>query len=875
MSFVLGPKTVFRVLLAAALVAVTAGVAGRAGVAWAQAPATLATPAVGSGDYRASDGVFIPGRALAGEADATAVEVNPAQLGFLGGSSLVLVGDMASDTAPLPGRGVSLMAGAPLLLNSAFGIGIHGIGRAVQPGGGVVDGRAKLQLSQALRLGRALSIGATWAHIFDGPYAGLDTFDVGVSWRPFIAAGLGLMIRDLTAPSVESGAPRLPRLWTGELLLRPMATNRIELAVALTHAEGDRWRRLAPRVRATARLTAGLRIFADAESLPRGDDYALAKGGDYRGSLGVWMDLEHIGAALAMRTGRPGGGENAFGGNVMLRMSGDRYPALYQPQQIDRVSLEGIGGEREYLWLVRRLRELGRSRGSAGILLKIEHVQLGWGRIEEVRDIIAELRARGKHVFGYATSMSTREYYLASACEAVIIHPAGLVSLTGLGSTVTFYKGLMDRLGVNVDLVRIAEYKGAMEPFILKEHSAPVRQNRNDLLDDVFGRLVTAIASGRGGPSRGFTAEKVRGIIDGGIYTPAEAQKLALIDAIKDEKEIEDHLRAVTGRRDLSLADPDGAPLRPRAWGVRRVGVLFVEGAIVDGPSEQFPFDMGTFAGSDTLVAALEEFRQDPTIGAVVLRINSPGGSAFASDVIARAVRAVRKAGKPVVVSFGDVAASGGYYIAAVADAIFAEPSTTTGSIGIFGYKVDVKRLVGELGLSIDTYKRGLHADYNSPYRPWTDDEIKLASDKIRHFYGLFLDTIVEGRGSRGMTRAKADQIGRGHVWTGAQALPLGLVDQLGGLGAAIDYATRLARVPIVRGDMPELAVLPRSIVNPLEKLVRLGATAGAENKVEAGELAGRLLRQMGPGPLRLLLPLLAGPGNGIEARMPFDLEIN
>jgi protease-4 len=424
--------------------------------------------------------------------------------------------------------------------------------------------------------------------------------------------------------------------------------------------------------------------------------------------------------------------------------------------------------------------------------------------------------------------------------------------------------------------VRIAEYKGAMEPFILKEHSPPVRENRNEILDDVFGRLVTAIASGRGGPSRGFTAEKVRGIIDGGIYTPEEARQLGLIDAIKDEKEIEDHLRAITGRKGLSVGDPDGSPQRPRAWGVRRVGVLFVEGAIVDGPSEQLPFDMGSFAGSDTLVAALEEFRQDPSIGAVVLRINSPGGSAFASDVIARAVRAVRKAGKPVVVSFGDVAASGGYYIAALADAIFAEPSTTTGSIGIFGYKADVKRLVGELGLSIETFKRGLHADYHSLYRPWTDEEIKLASEKIRHFYGLFLDTVAEGRASRGITRAKADEIGRGHVWTGAQALPLGLVDRMGGLAAAIDHATRLGRVPIVRDDLPELAVLPRSIVNPLEKLVRLGATAGAgEKQVEPGELAGRLLRQLGPGPLRLLLPLLAGPGSGIEARMPFDLDIN
>lgn len=863
---------------------VTAGGTGGLPRAWGQAPPGAPTARL-SGDYRPSDGVFIPGRALSGEADGTAVEANPAQLGFLGGASLVVVGDFASDEAALPGRGVGLMTGVPLLLNSALGLGFHGIAQSQLPNGAVVLERSKLQLAYALRLGRKLSVGATWGHIFGGDYRGLDTFDVGASWRPFTRAAIGLMVRDVTEPSVATAAESLPRLWTGEILLRPWVTNRLELAAAVTHAEGDQWRRVAPRLRLTARLTDGLRMFAEVESLPREADFAFAKEANYQGSLGLWVDFEHMGAALAVRSARPAARENAIGGNVMVRMNGDRYPALYEPQQLDRVSLEGIGSEREYLWFVRRLRELGRTRGSLGILLKIEKVQLGWGRIEEVRDLITDLRRRGKRVFAYATSTSTREYYLASACEQVIIHPAGIVSLTGMAQTITFYKGLMDRLGVNVDLVRIAEYKGAMEPFILKEHSAPVRQNRNDLLDDVFGRVTASIAAGRGGAVPGLTAAKVREIVDGGIYTPAEAQKLGLIDAIKDEKEIEDHLKAVTGRKDLSIADPDGSPMRPRAWSGRRIGVLMVEGAIVDGPSEQMPFGFGTFAGSDTLVAGLEEFKNDPTVGAVVLRINSPGGSAFASDVIARAVRQVRKAGKPVVVSFGDVAASGGYYIAALADMIFAEPSTTTGSIGIFGYKVDVRKLVGELGLSVETFKRGLHADYISPYRPWTDEEIKLASDKIRHFYGLFLNTIVEGRASRGITLAKADEVGRGRVWTGSQALGLGLVDRIGGLTAAIDYATTLARIPILRGDLPEMAVLPRSAVNPLETLMRLGVSAAGEGDGQGGrpanqetgtvDLTGRLLRQMGPGPLRLLLPLLAGAGNGIEARMPFDLEIH
>jgi protease-4 len=838
-------------------------------------PARLrAQPALGSlsGDDRPTDGVFIPARSIAGEADATGVEVNPGQLGMLGGSSAVLVGNWAPDAAPLSGRGVGLLLGQPLVFNSAIGVGLHFVMRALAPDRAVVDAHNKLQVAYSVRLGRTLAAGFSWAHIFKGPYGGLDTFDAGLSWRPSSRLALGLTVRDLGAPSV-TGAPSLPRLYTGELVVRPLRTDRLELAASASHAEDDHWRGVAPRFRLLSRLADGLRLFAEIEARPREYDYAFAEAADYRGSVGLWFDLEHVGAALATRAARPGGGEEGYGGSVLLRASGDRYRAVYHPQRIDRVSLEGLDGEREFLNMVRTLRDIGQNPSTAGVLLKIENVGLGWGRVEELRDLIGALRARGKRVFGYATSPSTREYYLASACESVILHPAGLVALSGVAHIVTFYKGLMEKVGVNVDLVRIAEYKGAMEPFVMNEHSPQVRENKNQLLDDVFERLVAGIAEGRGGAARGFSAEKVRTLIDGAHYTPAEAQKAGLIDAIKDEKEIEDHLRTVFGRRDLAVGNPDPSPQRPRAWGGRRIGVVLVDGAIVDGKGEQGPFDRAALSGSDTLVAALEEFRQDATIGAVVIRVNSPGGSAFGSDVIARAVRAVKKAGKPVVVSFGDVAASGGYYVSALADAIFAEPSTTTGSIGIFGYKVDVKKLMETLGVSAEVFQRGRHADYISPYRPWTEEEIKLASEKIRHFYGLFLDTVAEGRKTRGITKERADELGRGRVWTGAQAQRLGLVDQLGGVAAAIDHATRLGRVPIVRGDLPEMTVLPRPQLNALQRLARLGGVQEAAPPAADG-LFYSMLKKVGPGPLRLLVPLLAGQGSGVEARMPYDLEL-
>ena len=262
-------------------------------------------------------------------------------------------------------------------------------------------------------------------------------------------------------------------------------------------------------------------------------------------------------------------------------------------------------------------------------------------------------------------------------------------------------------------------------------------------------------------------------------------------------------------------------------------------------------------------------------MGAVVLRVNSPGGSAFASDVVAREIAKVRRAGKPVIVSMGDVAASGGYYISAPADAIFAEPSTISGSIGIFGYKVDVRKLMGTLGLGLETYKRGQHADYSSPYRPWTDDEIKIAAEKIRHLYDLFLGTVADGRGRKGLTRARVDEIGRGHVWTGAEAQGLGLVDELGGLSAAIDRAAQLGRVPLERGGLPALEVLPKPEGGLLRMLTGL---AEAQGDGDAASSASVLRARLGgagvTAALRLLAPLVLGDGTGVEARLPYDIDI-
>ena len=533
-------------------------------------------------------------------------------------------------------------------------------------------------------------------------------------------------------------------------------------------------------------------------------------------------------------------------------------------------NLDHVEDDAAFVELVRRLRGLAADASVVAVLLKIDEVPLGLGRIEELRDLVAALRARGKRVYAYGSFPTTRGYYLATACDGIVLHPAGSLSLTGFAQTVTFYKHAMDTLGVNVDLVRIGEFKGAMEPFIMNEQSAPVRANKNDLLDDVFKRLVTAVARARTGGGRVLDEARVRVLVDRGLYSPYEAQLVGLIDAVKDDDELEGWLRVTLGRPRVEIRDPDTSP-RQAPWPSRHVAVVLVDGTIVDGKSQRLPFDLGAFTGSDTLVAALEQCRRDSAVGAVVLRVNSPGGSAFASDLVARAIAKLRREGKPVVVSMGDVAASGGYYISAPADAIFAEPSTLSGSIGIFGYKVDVRKLKGTLGLGVETNRRGQHADYLSPYRPWTDVEIKMAAEQIRHFYDLFLGTVADGRRARGLTRARVDEIGRGHVWTGAEAQGLGLVDQMGGVSAAIDLAARLGHVPLERDGLPALQILPRAEGGLLRQLA---GQANAQSNDNDDALFARLSQSGTAAALRLLAPFLLGTGTGIEARIPYDLDL-
>jgi protease-4 len=835
-------------------------------------------------ELRPTRGPFITDAARAGDADATAVELNPGSLGLLPAGDLQLVGASAGDSTMLGRRGAGLYWATPVFAHSAIGLALNEVA-GTEPAVGI-DRHTGFRLAYALRLGRGAALGAAWGHIWGGRYGGTDTIDLGLSLRLGRFAGLGVTVEDAGAPH-PAGVPGAPRLWTGELVLRPLGTDRFEAAVGATHVEGDVWSAIAPRARLSVVLTRGLRLYGEGEafatsimtatttSTPR----AFQAGSGGHVGLGLAVDFDHAGVLAGLYATKPGGGGD-WGPAVAARVhvSGERTPPVAAPGYVARVSFDAVHDDRAFVTLVGRLRGLAVDPGCLGVLFKIEELDLGLGRIEELRELMAFLRAHGKRTFAYAPSPSTRSYYLATAADAVLVHPAGELSLTGLAQNVTFYKGAMDRLGVHVDLVRIGAYKGAMEPYVMTEQSPDVRANKNLLLDDVFARLCAAIAADRSRAGHRMDAAEVKVLVDRGIFTPGEAQLVGLADGVVAEGDLEAVLARALGRAAVPVRDPDPSPLAPGAWPSRRIAVVLVDGTITDGPNQALPFGLGSLAGSDTLASALEECRRDATVGAVVLRVNSPGGSAFASDVLARGIVKLREAGKPVVVSMGDLAASGGYYISAPASVIYAEPSTVTGSIGIFGFKVDISRLMNLLGVSVETYRRGTHADYQSPYRPWTEAEVRLAMEQIRHLYELFVDTVATGRKSRGLTPARVDELGRGQVWTGALAQGFGLVDRMGGVSDAIDEAARVGRAPLGPDHLPQIEVLPR----PPGGL--LGLVSGLASEV-AGEGAlapppppalapAALATPEGRAAARLIAPLFIGGGSGYLARLPFDIDL-
>ena len=458
--------------------------------------------------------------------------------------------------------------------------------------------------------------------------------------------------------------------------------------------------------------------------------------------------------------------------------------------------------------LLAQFRKAKADKRIKAIILDVDASETGWAKAEEIRGAIADFRASGKPVYAYMETGFNKDYYVAAACDKIYIPPSGELFVTGLAADVMFFRGTLDKLGIYPDVYQIGKYKSAGDMFTQKQMTDAHREYINSLLDDLFGRLVDGVAKGRG-----KSAEDVKKIIDNAPYTAKQAQEQGLIDGALYREDVEKMIKKNLGYNDNDqlriVRASDYRKITQESLGLNKgekIAVVYASGDIMSG-SSQFGSSGEETIGSDSLVRVLNEVRDDKSIKAVVLRIDSPGGSGLASDIIWRGIESL-KAKKPVVVSMSDVAASGGYYIACNANKIVAQPSTITGSIGVVGGKPVVKGFYDWIGVTNEYVLRGTNSGMFRETEKFSDSERAKFEEFLKSTYDDFTSKVAKGRGKE---QAYIDSIGQGRVWTGRQGKDNGLVDEYGGLDKAIEIAKQLANIPANRGVQRIIRPLPPS----------------------------------------------------------------
>lgn len=491
---------------------------------------------------------------------------------------------------------------------------------------------------------------------------------------------------------------------------------------------------------------------------------------------------------LAESMGRPSVPDNSV---LVLHVSGD-LPDYIPEDQLAKAF--GVSRGQSFTALLTQLRKAKVDDRIQGVMLDIKFPGIGWGKADELRDAIKDFKASGKPVYAFMEIGMNREYYIATAADKIFLPPSGDLYINGFAAEAMFYKGSLDKLGIEADVIQIGpKYKNAPDQYTKKEMGEGQREVINAVLDEYYGRFAGGIAE-----SRKKSVEDVKTLIDGAPYNANQAKELGLIDDAVYREQVNEDLKNRLGyKADDKLRTIQGGEYREipsDSLGLNKgekVAIIYASGGINVGRSNDGPF--GSMVGSDTVVAAVNDAADDNSIKAIVLRVDSPGGSALASDLMWHALENA-KAKKPVIVSMSDVAASGGYYISCNANKIVAEPSTITGSIGVFLGKPVVKGLYDWLGISNEYVMRGKNSGLFRETVKWTPEErAKMEEGANNIYFNNFVPKVAKGRNK---TNEDVDTIAQGRVWTGTQARANGLIDEFGGLEKAIDIAKQLANLP-------------------------------------------------------------------------------
>lgn len=753
-------------------------------------------------DRQASDGVERTIHDISGEGDASSIELNPALLSDIRGFDATIRAYVGNDPYAR-GEGVGAFFGAGAM-GFAAGFAVQVLRPGFDPT--TFDSEAALQ-PEAVKLGGALSAGdpdrgsvgiGVHALRAQGQWLREPDIDFGGVARLTNYASLGLTAR-LSPVGLRPLATRSHLSFDTELAIRPLGTRWLELAGGV-RARVDQQNGRGLSTFGTEDLLGhgrlmlrwqGLRLAAEVEQVPvvRLDENTLvveSRERALRAGFALGLDWDYAGAEVGVHAGPNAG----VGGTSLAFSLGTerRGRAVWmRPVDVERIDLAQVTGERALLRLLARVERAEAAGGRSILLLDARGVGMGWSSMQELRQALVRARNAGVHIYAYLENADLSDYYLASVAQGVFVHPGGELAVYGLSSTGLYFRDLLAKIGVRVEAMHIREYKSAHEQFSRADRSTYDREQREALLDTQFETFVYDVAQ-----ARKTDLGAVRKFVDGSPWSPEQALEAGFVDAVLHRDEI---LRTIGDDLEMSVQESKFDPLAPEreTWSkAPYFAVLVVEGTIRDGKSLHVPFLNLHFSGGDTIAKQLQALREDPACKGIVLRVNSPGGSALASEIIHREVERTyqaherdAKSNPPIVISMSDVAASGGYYIAAGARQVFAMPTTITGSIGVVSLHFDVSQMLEKLGVGVDTISRGEMANADSIFKPFTELERERLEASMQRVYDLFRKRVAD---ARGMTLERVDEIGRGHVYSGRDAKAIDLIDDFGGLDASITW---------------------------------------------------------------------------------------
>lgn len=516
--------------------------------------------------------------------------------------------------------------------------------------------------------------------------------------------------------------------------------------------------------------------------------------------------------------------------------------------------------------VVETLDKAGRDQRIVGIYIDGSNAssEVGYASLREMRQALEKFRKTGKKIIAYSTDWNEKEYYLSSVANQIVVNPMGAMEMNGLSSQPIFLAGALQKYGIGVQIVRVGKFKGAVEPLILDKLSPENREQTQKLLNDIWGEWRRAV-----GKSRNIQPQKLQAIANNQpILEATAAQANGLVDKTAYQDQVFTELKKLTGQEEkdqtltkISLGDYAEVP-GESVDSDQKIALVYAEGEIVNGSGNDGEI------GGDRFAKIFSKIRENSQIKAVVLRINSPGGSATAAEIMQREIKLTRQI-KPVIVSMGDVAASGGYWIASDSNRIFAEPNTITGSIGVFGVLFNGQKLGNNNGITWDTVKTSEYADQQTISRPKSAQELEVYQRSVDRIYNLFLQKVSQGRK---LSTAKVAEIAQGRVWSGTAAKEIGLVDEIGGLNVAIEYAAKQAKL----GNNWELQEYPQVGSWPERFFGKKLDETKAKLGIEKTEIKSNnpLINELGKFQQEIKILQTMNDPQGIYTRLPVNLKV-